>query len=674
MQTLDWAIVGTFVAFLLVVTLITKRHNKSVADFLVANRSAGRYLLTISGAATWLVGANLIAAMQRDYVAGFCGVWWLITLTQPLLLLFALSGWVTYRYRETRAMTMGQMQEMRYSRSFRIFCSVLAWVGGVINMGVQPAVTAKFFIYYFALPATFPLMGFEVSTFPFIIICELLAAMLIIMLGGMIVVAITDFFQGIFCIVALLAVLFAISRVFDWDQIFATLANSPAGESRLNPFESTKTPNFGMSYFIILTWGMVYGSFVFLGAQGYQGAARSAHESKMARVLSGWRYTIQTGLIILLPISVFVFMNHADFATGAADVSEVLGGIANEKVVTQVRAPMAMLRFLPAGVIGLFGAFFLAATISTDDTFLHSWGSILVQDIILPLRKKPLSPKAHMWMLRGSMAIVAVLVFFISFLWQHTENLYMWFALSAAIYGAGAGICVIGALYWKRGTTKAAWVGMITGSTLSLSAVMISTLWANSLGPWVAENWPNLNWLSKSNGDFCLNGQWMGFIAGISAISAYVAVSLYDWKVLNKPAFNLDRFLHRGKYSIAGEHGGEITRPPTGLRAFLPSKEFSLWDKFLYLGAVVWSVSALMLGGITAIVYVINGGISIEYWMNFWKYLVYVFAVLGVITTVWFLIGGLRDIKHLFAKLGSMERDDADDGRVIENAGGNEDA
>ena len=140
--------------------------------------------------------------------------------------------------------------------------------------------------------------------------------------------------------------------MFDWDQIFTTLAQSAEGASRLNPFQTTKAGDFGMTYFFLLTFGMIYSSFVFLGAQGYQGAAKSAHESKMARILSGWRYTIQTGLIILLPISVFVFMNNPNFAGQAEQVRGILGGITdNDKLASQIRAPLAMLRFLPVGTV-----------------------------------------------------------------------------------------------------------------------------------------------------------------------------------------------------------------------------------------------------------------------------------------------------------------------------------
>ena len=45
-------------------------------------------------------------------------------------------------------------------------------------------------------------------------------------------------------------------------------------------------------------------------------------------------------------------------------------------------------------------AVMLAAFISTHDTYLHSWGSIFIQDVVLPFRKKPFAPRQQMWLLR----------------------------------------------------------------------------------------------------------------------------------------------------------------------------------------------------------------------------------------------------------------------------------
>ena len=73
---------------------------------------------------------------------------------------------------------MAQFFEIRYSRNFRVFCGILAWVAGIINMGIFPAVTAKFFIYFCGLPQSFEIFGFQISTFAAIMFVELGIALL----------------------------------------------------------------------------------------------------------------------------------------------------------------------------------------------------------------------------------------------------------------------------------------------------------------------------------------------------------------------------------------------------------------------------------------------------------------------------------------------------------------
>jgi len=42
----------------------------------------------------------------------------------PLGLLMTLTGWVVYRFREMRSLTLAQFFEMRYSRNFRVFAGM----------------------------------------------------------------------------------------------------------------------------------------------------------------------------------------------------------------------------------------------------------------------------------------------------------------------------------------------------------------------------------------------------------------------------------------------------------------------------------------------------------------------------------------------------------------------
>jgi hypothetical protein len=44
-----------------------------------------------------------------------------------------------------------------------------------------------------------------------------------------------------------------------------------------------------------------------------------------------------------------------------------------------------------------------------------------------------------------------------------------------------------------------------------------------------------------------------------------------------------------------------------------------------------------------------------------------VVGIIGVVTTVWFSIGGTRDLFRLFKDLEEKEADELDDGRVVGN-------
>ena len=47
MHWIDWMILGSFVVGLTALAVYTKQYTRSVADFLVASRCAGRYMISI---------------------------------------------------------------------------------------------------------------------------------------------------------------------------------------------------------------------------------------------------------------------------------------------------------------------------------------------------------------------------------------------------------------------------------------------------------------------------------------------------------------------------------------------------------------------------------------------------------------------------------------------------
>ena len=154
LSLIDWLIVALVLAGMIYSVSMTKGLMKSVTDFLSAGRTAGRYVLSVSSGVAGLGAISIVMFMEMGFVAGFALSWW--GLSQGIIILaITMSGWVIYRFRMTRSLTLAQFFEKRYSRNFRIFAGIVAFFAGLINFGIFPAVGAQFFINYCGLPESF---------------------------------------------------------------------------------------------------------------------------------------------------------------------------------------------------------------------------------------------------------------------------------------------------------------------------------------------------------------------------------------------------------------------------------------------------------------------------------------------------------------------------------------
>jgi SSS family solute:Na+ symporter len=677
---IDWSIVVVMLAVVVGSALATRRYTRSVSDFLAANRSAGRYLLCVAGGASSLGAISIVALFEMYYAAGFTALWWSMMMF-PVSLLIALSGWVTYRYRETRAMTLAQFFEERYSRKFRIFAGILAWLSGIINFGIFPAVAARFFIYFCGFPQTVPYL--HISTYALTMIVLISMGLFFVFLGGQVTLMITDFIQGVFTNIVFLVLLGVIFWMFDWSGIIHALkVSAPANQSMINPFHGSGIKGFNFFFFIIGAVGAFYSARAWQGSQAYNCSAKSAHEAKMASILGEWRGLVLTMVIMLLPIGAFVVMHGHAYPEAAGKVNAILARIPNDTIRGQMTVPLALAHSLPVGAVGLLCALMVMAFISTNATYLHSWGSIFVQDVLLPLRGRQLTTRQHIWALRASIVFVGVFIFLFSLYFKQTDKILMFFAITGAIYLGGAGSVIIGGLYWKRGSASGAWAAFLVGSTVAVGGIIAREEWVKHLYPFLAAHAPGflqgfgatltsistaipgINW-KLSPLEFPFNGQWTYFFAIVLAVCSYVSCSLFEWLVLRRPAANMDRLLHRGAYAIEADHSGVAAAPPTGWRALLPSAEFTKGDKAIYLGILICTFSWIVVF-IFGTIWNLTHDVGDGSWVTFWAFKVGVTIAIGLFTIVWFLIGGIFDLKDLFRILGSDQRDFSDTGLVRE--------
>jgi SSS family solute:Na+ symporter len=131
-----------------------------------------------------------------------------------------------------------------------------------------------------------------------------------------------------------------------------------------------------------------------------------------------------------------------------------------------------------------------------------------------------------------------------------------------------------------------------------------------------------------------------------------------------KPIANMDQLLHRGEYAIQGEHEHEVKKPPTGLKAILPSAEFTFSDRFIYYAKLAWTLIWFLIF-IIGTIYNLAVNVPDSSWALFWAWQFGINLVVGTITTIWFFIGGIYDVQDMFKTLRSAKREMLDDGMVV---------
>lgn len=661
MSWIDWTIVIAAGVLITWVCLTTVSHVKGVADFLSANRSAGRYMMTLSGGMASVGAIAVVAMFEIYYKVGFPPVWWEM-LMFPATALTLMSGWLIYRFRETRCLTMAQFFEVRYSRKFRIYAGIITFVAGIINFGIFPAVATRFFIYFCDLPPTFDFMGMTFRTLVPLMALTLGLALLYTTLGGQISVMVSDCIQGMFCSVGFILLSVFILYKFQWADISAVLlSKETAGASLLNPYDTSEINDFNAWFYLISIFGMFYGFISWQGSSSYNSCALNPHEAKMGGIIGTWRLIPQNVMVVLIPVAVIAFSSLPTFAVESEKVEIVIRSLGDNYLREQVRVSVALSHILPVGLKGIFCAMMLFFLITTQDSYLHSWGSILIQDVVLPIRKKPLSPQQHIRLLRWSIVFVAVFAYFFSIYYKQTTYIRMFQAITGAIV-AGAGTVIIGGLYWRRGTTSAAWVALTAGMLLSVTRIIL-----DAVKPHYQEvldrTWQLqvMDWLTKPN------RQVFWFYTMLACIASYVVVSL----LTSKHPFNLQRMLHRGKYDLRNEHVNETANEPRSawLRIINITDEFTVMDRVIAIGLLVWYGFWLLLLAACTIysLFVPGGGFSTETWADFWHAWIWINLILAIPISLWLIIGGCRDIRQCYARLQKLERDDNDDGSVLDH-------
>lgn len=216
MTWIDWLIVIVPIIALIGMAIYSRKFVRGIVDFLAAGRVAGRYVLCVGDTMAALSIITLVAGSEQYYQTGFAVSFW-GAIGVPVSIFVSLSGFVVYRWRQTRSLSFGQFIELRYgSKFFRIFCSGVRTVSEMITNSLGPAIAANFFIYYLKLPHEVMICGINLPCYAIIVGLCLALALVFILPGGRISLIITDCFQGLIAYPIFVIIVGYIVLYFSW--------------------------------------------------------------------------------------------------------------------------------------------------------------------------------------------------------------------------------------------------------------------------------------------------------------------------------------------------------------------------------------------------------------------------------------------------------------------------
>ena len=346
----------------------------------------------------------------------------------------------------------------------------------------------------------------------------------------------------------------------------------------------------------------------------------------------------------------------------------------------QMMMPTLLGKIFPVGMIGLFCLLMVMLLISTDDSRIFNASSTLMQDLVLPLFKGHLDQKMHLLLLRLMTVWVALFFLVVSLFFAQLDYINMFTTIMCAVWMGGAGPVMLGGLYTRFGNLTGAWSAIILGSGTSLAGLIFQRNWADHIYPflekmqWVggideflrAVSAPFNPWIvwTMDPVKFPINSYEIYFISMILSVIGYVGGSYLTYK-----PYNLDKLLHRGEYADGPKN---ISEPWTLRNIFSKligiTPEYTKGDRIIAYSVFAYS----FVYGVILIFVAIVIWNAFWPWPNSWwtvKFYItslIVPAIIGVVSTVWFMWGGIKDSRQLFIDLKNRVEDPDDNGQVSE--------
>jgi SSS family solute:Na+ symporter len=263
--------------------------------------------------------------------------------------------------------------------------------------------------------------------------------------------------------------------IVSWSQVIDVMSRAQPGMSPLNPLDAGKVQDYNLWFVVMGVITRIYATNASQNRQGFNAAARTAHESRMGGLLGEWRQYARNLMILVLGVCAVAYMQHPSFARR---------GPAGHRVAPGHRRPLPPPADERPGRPELPAADRDQGSVRLghgDGTAGRRQRAPALLGQHLRAGRPPAAEEeradarpAHVGASAGRDR-VAVFAFTFSVVWTQTQYINLWWLITGGIFTGGAGAAIVGGLYWRRGTTAAAWAGTLTGCVLSLVGMVLGS-------------------------------------------------------------------------------------------------------------------------------------------------------------------------------------------------------
>jgi len=436
MNTLDISIVVIYLSLIFLMGLYTHRYINNFSDFMIAGRNVNLALSVVTMLGTEL-GLITVMYTAQTGVNGLFASFHIGLAAFLVTMIVGLTGFVIVRLRALEVKSIPEYYQLRFGKKVRVLGAILLVLGGVLNMGLFLKVGAIFIQTIF---------GLESGTTLIMVMFILLVLVLIYTIsGGMISVIVTDYIQYIILSIGLLVTVFYSISTLGWTDLFLSLENlnvhKEISKDVYNPISS-----MGPAY---ISWQVVLG---FVSAVIWPTAITRALSIKNVNIVK-YQYTwssisflIRFIIPCFLGICAFVYFN---------------GNVESDNTLALM--PRYLYHILPSGMLGIVVAGMLAAFMSTHDSYLLCWSTIITNDIIEPLSNRKIASRTKIMLTRFIILILGIYIFYWGMFYEGGDAIWDYLGITGAIYFTGAISVVVFGLYWDRASSTGAMLALLGG-------------------------------------------------------------------------------------------------------------------------------------------------------------------------------------------------------------------